>query len=280
MTPALLGLGLGAGLLLLADGLTSPPLPKDEATVDRSAIGRQVLVVAAAAAVAAIVWFTLSIAVLAVGAAVVVLAVRWMFIHERGRSLGEVAELAEMIARWLENVNDKVRSASHTVESALLAAAEETEGRFAPEFQAFADEMRTYGLDSAGRRLCDKLDHPLADKAVVSLMATRESGGIPIEALSALADAAQSEVNNARRLEAQLARSTTSAQLVTMAGLGLAVIAVVLFRGNLVIYKSLGGQVVLFVGLVLAAGSLWKVWDLARVESSRRYLRFEGRESQ
>lgn len=273
MSPTVIGLFFGVGLLLVVDGVVSPPRPSPDRS-DVSVMARRWgLVGPVAVGAGVVVWLVFDIAVVAVGAAVLIVVARWLMTRERGRSLSEVADLAEVIARWLENVSDKVRSASHTAESALLAASEEVTGPYGPPFHGFAEDMRVYGLDTAGQRLCEELDHPLADKAVVALLSARQSGGMPVEALGALADAAQSEMNNARRLAALLTSSHTSARLVVLFGSLLAVLALVLFRENLSVYTSVAGQVTLLVGLTIAAVSLWKVWDLSRVPPARRYLR-------
>lgn len=283
--PVVLGLLVGVGLVLvgvsLLPGRTSPTGPDGAA----GGLGRRRLTVdhlpnvvrtVAAATVGVLFWLVFQIPVLAVAAASAVV-VPSMVRHRTAvagtdvsaRNLGETAGT---VARWIEGVRDYLSTAS-TLQDALVRASHDVRGPHASDFHRFAGTLSgAGGFPVAAQELADELRSALADKALTALWIGGREGGDVHTALSLLAESAQVEADNARRIEAGLAGTRRLVKLVSVLCVVVLVLALFAFRENFEVYRSLGGQLMLAVGLGVIAVSWWAIWRMSKIEAPERLV--------
>ncbi len=282
-SPHLLGLALGVGIVLVVlSVMPRPAVVGVEVEPDRvggvrrrrlppgSLSNAAWLAGAVAAAVAVWVVFRLPVLAGAAGAVVVVpLVVRRAPTDTTARDMGETATT---VARWIEGVRDHLLTAS-TLQDALIRASDDVRGPHAVAFQRFAATLTTAGgYGPAAEDLADELRSALADKALTALCIGGRDGGDIQTALGLLAESAQTEADNARRIEAGLAGIRRLVRIVSVLCVGILVLALFAFRDNFEVYRSAGGQFLLAGGLAAIAGSWWGIWRMSRLEAPERLV--------
>ena len=276
---ALLGLGTGFGVLLVAMGLfggDSQPVggeggsPLSRVTGGRSPIDRRrvAVCVAVGVIVAVVTRWPVAAALSSVGAWVLPAIIGPDRDHAR-----RVARI-EAIATWTESLRDSLSGA------AGLEQAITTSGIEAPE--AIRDEVtrlstrlrRNWRLSAALRGFAAELADPTADLVVAGLlMAARGSAGQLGDVLSELATSARAKVASRQRIAASRKRNRTSARVIVGATLAMAAFLIVANRGYLAPFDTAIGQLVL-----LAAGTCFGLaffW-LSRLMTDRDTARILG----
>lgn len=284
--PHLLGLLLGIGLTLVAlsflpraqPAAAHPPPGDGWEGVGRRRWrprpGRTGKMVQVGAALFAGVgcWLVFRLPVLAVAATVAgaaPLLVRRRPTDVAARDLGETATT---VARWIEGVRDYLLTAS-TLQDALILASHDVRGPHARSFQRFAGALTgAGGYGPAAEDLANDLGSALADKALTALWIGGRDGGDIQTALGLLAESAQAEADNARRIEAGLAGTRRLVRIVSVLCLVILVLALFAFRENFGVYRSPGGQVLLSAGLAAMAGSWWGIWRMSKIEAPERLV--------
>ena len=282
--PTLLGLLLGVGLVLVVVSCL-PSRPVAEAGDDEQATTRRpltrdhaaTLILAIAAFLAAAVcWAVFALPVLSV-AAVAAVAVPVMVRRRVVRSGSEVTardlgETAGTVARWIEGIRDYLSTAS-TLQDALVRASLDVRGPHARDFQRFASSVTGVGgFPAAAEELAGSLRSALADKALTALWIGGRDGGDIHTALTLLADSAQVEADNARRIEAGLAGTRRLVRLVSVLCLVILGMALFAFRDNFGVYRSTTGQLMLAAGLTVIAVSWWSIWRMSKIETPERLV--------
>lgn len=282
--PTLLGLLLGVGLVLVAAGClpgrAASGMGDDERVVARRRLtGEQMATmgIALAAAVgAAVVWavFALPVLSLAVAAALV----GPVMVRRRATGAGaevtarDLGETADTVARWIEGIRDYLSTAS-SLQDAMVRASLDVRGPHTRSFQRFASSVSgTGGFPAAADELAGSLRSALADKALTALWIGGRDGGDVHTALTLLADSAQVEADNARRIEAGLAGTRRLVRLVSVLCLAILAVALFAFRDNFGVYRSPSGQLMLAVGLTVIAASWWSIWRMSRIETPERLV--------
>ncbi len=291
-SPVVLGLLFGLGLILIASSFFPiiGATPADPADLDGDGGGGRrvvrrwpgnilsmVVVAVGSVAAAGVFWVVFAIPVLSLAAAAAVVApslvrrrvARTTGVEVTARDLGETATT---VARWIEGVRDYLTTAA-TLQDALVPASLDVRGPHARDFQRFAATLSgAGGFPAAAQELADELRSALADKALTALWISGREGGDIETALSLLADSAQVEADNARRIEAGLAGTRRLVQLVSVLCLVIFVLALFAFRDNFGIYQSVMGQIILAVGLSVIAGSWWAIWRMSKIEAPERLV--------
>lgn len=271
---ALLGAGVGVGLLLMYLGLRG--VDEHPRTAPRRRVlpapdRRRLMVRALAACTVALAVGLLTGWV--VGAALAGLA-SWALPRVlRGDSdhTRRVTRI-EAIATWTEMVRDTL-SAAAGLEQAILATAPLAPAAIRGEIAVLAAGLeRGERLAPALRRLAHDLADPTADLVVAALVLAAERQARQLtELLGSLAGTAREQASMRLRIEASRARSRTSVRVIVATTITFAVAVVLLNRAYLATYDSLAGQVVLLgVGLLFAGGLAW----LARIATVSEPTRF------
>jgi len=249
---ALLGAGLGLGLLLVADGMRRQPRDNHRPPLHLS---RQQLLrlggcVAVAATVGAVTRWPVG-AVLA-GVACGVLP------RLLGTDRAHQAALArtEAVAAWAEMLRDNL-SAAAGLEQAILAAAAVPPAPIRAEVTDLAAAVRAgVRLPQALAAFRESLADPTADLVVRALsQAAHRQASRLADLLSELAEVARKRTAVRLRVAAGRARVRTSARVVTATTCVFAAGLVALNRGYLHAYDTAVGQLVLLaIGGLFAAG--------------------------
>ena len=277
----LLGLGVGAGLLLIVHGVRG--VDEDEVRPGRRRrawpwrtdprFGRWAAASAAAGVAAGAVtgWV--------VGGLLVALAV-----YGLPRMLGPDREQARQVARtqgiavWAEQLRDTLAAAAG-LEQAIVATAPAAPAAIREEIAALAARVeRRERLAPALRALADDLDDPLADLVIGALILAAEHQARQLSGLlGQLAATARAQVDMLGRVEVGRARMRTTMRVVVLTSLIFAGGLVLFNRSFLAPYSTAAGQLVLLaVGAIFAAGFVW-LKRMSSVQSPARFL--EGDEA-
>lgn len=278
--PPAIGLLFGLGLFLVIAAFAirpEPPDPDGEIAPRRKRPAftpASLLPIAAGVLVAALAWSIFQIPVLSIaGFAAVVLPGE---IRRRSSSTiataKDVGETANTVARWIESVRDYLQT-SGTLQDAMVRAALEVRGPHAQDFERFAATINgAGGFPRAAEELAAELENPLADKALTALWIGGREGGNLNQALSLLAESAQVEADNARRIEAERAGTRRLVRIIAILCVVIFVLALIGFRENFEVYRSAGGQMILGLGLSGIAFSLMNIWKMSRLEVQERLI--------
>ncbi|TCJ34655.1 type II secretion system F family protein [Parafrankia sp. BMG5.11] len=273
----LLGLGVGAGLLLIVYGWRGPDedagrprrrlvLPRPWRTNPR--FGRW----AAAAAAAGIVAGTVTGWV--VGGLLIAMAV-----YGLPRMLGPDREQARHVARtqgiavWAEQLRDTLAAAAG-LEQAIVATAPAAPAAIRGEIALLTARVeRRERLGPALRALADDLDDPLADLVIGALILASEHQARQLSGLlGQLAATARAQVDMLGRIEVGRARMRTTMRVVVVTSLVFAGGLVIFNRAFLEPYSTAAGQVVLLaVGMIFVAGFGW-LKRMSKIENPARFL--------
>jgi Flp pilus assembly protein TadB len=273
----LLGAVAGAGLLLVASGLTVQPAGPGRPSVPewvRPPLAwagrhrRRVVAAAAAGLLGAVVTGWPAAGVLAVVAAA---AVPGLVAPDRaGR---EETARVEAVAGWAEMLRDTLSAAAGLEQAIAVTAAVAPEAVAGPVSRLAGRLQAGWPLPAALRGFAEEAADPAADLvAAALLLAAEHPAGDLAGLLGALAASAREQAGMRVRVAAGRARTTSSVRTVVAATLVLAAGLAVLNRGYLAPYGTPGGQLVLLaVGGLFAAGFGW-LTRLARVPAAGRVL--------
>jgi hypothetical protein len=274
----LLGLGAGAGLLLIVYGWRGlpdddarrpgrmPALPRPWRTNPR--FGRWAAASAAAGIVAGAVtgWV--------VGGLLAVMAV-----YGLPRMLGPDREQARQVARtqgiavWAEQLRDTLAAAAG-LEQAIVATAPAAPAAIRGEIILLAARVeRRERLGPALRALAGDLADPLADLVIGALILASEHQARQLSGLlGQLAATARAQVDMLGRIEVGRARMRTTMRVVVVTSLVFAGGLVIFNRAFLAPYSTAFGQLVLLaVGLIFAGGFVW-LKRLSKIKNLGRFL--------
>jgi Flp pilus assembly protein TadB len=278
--PTVLGLLMGLGATLITLAFKTPTdSPGDQPTGNRPATWtprptRRTVMVVVGAAAAAAVWAIFQLPVLSIAAVVAVVAPGELSGRAGGtaRQPAAIAETATTVARWIETVRDYLQT-SATLTEAMIQASDDVQGRHRDAFARFAVTLTgAGGYERAADDLAAELDNALADKTLVALWIGNRDGGDLQAALGLLAESAQSEADNARRIEAGLAGNRRLIMIVLVLCVVILVLSLVAFRENFDIYRTIGGQAILAVGLTVIGFTWWSIWRLSNVSLPERLV--------
>lgn len=242
------GGGFGAGLCMIAAGLTGRDLTGGATRLGRVRPWR----VAAAVAVGAAVGVATGWPVAAVGAASASVALPRLFGGRRAREAA-VAK-TEAVASWTEMVRDAIGAASG-LEEALTATAAISPDPLRPAVTTLAARLQREPLASSLVAFGEEVAHPSADLVVAALtiaarMEASDLGGL----LSRLAEAIRGDARMRIRVEVGRARIRTATRVIVGVVAATIVLLIVLNRSYLGAYDSAAGQVVLAVVASIFAG--------------------------
>lgn len=272
LAAAVLGAGIGLGLLLTAAGLRgrrvlARPGPSSflAGLSDRLPLGR-IAIAAGAGLLAALATGWVAGALLVTAA---VLAVPRLV---GGRRQREVAVArTEAIASWTEMIRDSIAAASG-LEEAITATAPVAPEAIRSEVVLLVRRLRHASLPIALGAFADDVDHPSADLVVAALTiaATMEASDLT-GLLSRLAESIRGEARMRIRVEVDRAKLRTATKII----LGVVAASIVFLaafnRDYLSAYDGPLGQVVLLVvGAIFAAGG-WLLVRMAEVELPPRF---------
>lgn len=259
------GIGVGAGLLLLASGARLSPAcrPRSPLTVAPARVTRAV---AAAVVVLAMTGWPVA----ALGAA----ALAWWSSDLLGgnRSTDRAVDRTEAIAAWTEMLRDTM-TAAHGLESAIAATAPVAPSTIQPEIEILATRLTYQPLDTALLGLADDLDHPIGDLIVAALVSASRSAVRDLAALlGSLAATARDEATMQLRVAAARARTHTAVRVIagctTLTAAGL----VVLNPSYVDVYADVAGQTVLAIVIGCWALALWWLSAMSRFDRPERFL--------
>ncbi|WP_322751519.1 MULTISPECIES: pilus assembly protein TadB [unclassified Frankia] len=270
----LLGVGVGAGLLLIVYGWRGVPVDAVRPPRRRVLpwhgdphIGRRAAAAVAAGIVAGAVtgWI--------VGGLLIALAVLGIprilgTDHEQIRHVART----QAIAVWAEQLRDTLAAAAG-LEQAILATASAAPAAIRPEVTLLAARIdRRERVGPALYGLAEDLDDPLADLVIGALiLATRHQARQLSGLLGQLAATARAQVDMLGRIEVGRARMRTTMRVVVATSLVFAGGLVVFNRDFLAPYNTAVGQLVLLaVGAIFTAGFVW----LTRMSTIRKPVRF------
>ncbi|ROP37304.1 Flp pilus assembly protein TadB [Saccharothrix texasensis] len=277
---ALLGVGVGVGLLLVIVGWRgveanrrSGPFARARSRATQAAPRdqRQALRIGLAGAVGVL---TGVVTGWVVGAALAGLAL-WALPRVLGRDPRHVRRVAriEAIATWTEMLRDTL-SAAAGLEQAILATAPLAPPAIRGEIIDLAVGIGNGDrLAPSLRQLANRLGDPTGDLVIAALVLAAEQQARQLgDLLGSLAHTAREQASMRMRVEAGRARTRTSVRVIVGTTLCFAVAVVLLNRPYLSAYDSATGQVVLLgIGVVFGLGFAWLV-RVAKVTEPDRFL--------
>ena len=253
---ALLGGGIGLGLLLLTAGLRGRT-PSAARKARRRLSRRQLRQLAAAAGTALLVLIVTRWIAAGVGAALLVLSWDRVFGGTR-RSRTATARL-DALAAWTESLRDLVATGIALPE-ALPASVSSSSAVLRPALDRLCERLASRdGLEDALRALGDDLDDGGADLVVAALLLNSRAQGRALEAvLTALASSLRSELHVRRTVEAERRSTRKAVQIVVTVTLATALGLRLANPVYVEPYATAAGQVVLaIVAAVFATGFAW-----------------------
>lgn len=252
LTPALLGLGVGAGVLMLVVGVrgtvTDPSRPPTRmarwlAMARDPAHARRLL--AAVAVGIATMWATgWPVAALAGG----LLVLMWPALF--GGAAAEARRIAslEALVVWTESLRDVV-SAHASLEQAIPATTSGAPELIRPSLIRLVGRIRAQvPLQRALRMLASELDDPSAGLVIMTLILNvRRRGTRLADVLTGLTTSAREELEMRRRITAERAQLRRGVQLIVGVTVVVAVFLVVANPAYVAPYSSVQGQAVLLL---------------------------------
>lgn len=277
---ALLGVGVGVGLLLMVTGWrgVDPDRP-------RRALTRRALSGSGDQRRTRRLALTLAVGVLTgvatgwiVGAVLAGLAL-WSLPGVLGRDLDYTRRVhrIEGIATWTEMLRDTL-SAAAGLEQAILATAPLAPVSIRREITELAARLDNgERLAPCLRMVADQLGDPTGDLVIASLVLAAEQHARQLgDLLGSLAHAARQQASMRMRVEASRTRTRTSVRIIVGTTLAFAVTVVLLNRSYLSAYDSTPGQVILLgIGGLFGLGFAW-LGRIAKVAEPARFLSLAG----
>jgi tight adherence protein B len=249
-----LGAGVAAGILLIAHGLNPTDRPPGPPRWRLSRPDTIRVAGALAAAAAAGLLTRWPVGALLAGAAT------WLLPRVMGADRHHKQAMArtDAVASFSEMLRDNLAAAAG-LEQAILAAADVAPQPIAAEVRILAADVRSgMRLPDALVRFRTAMNDPVADLIVAALhQAAQRQASRLADLLSTLADIARRATIVRLRVVAARARVRTSARVITVTTLAMAVGLALLNRDYLAPYNTLLGQLILLaVGGLFAVGFL------------------------
>lgn len=281
---ALLGLGTGAGLLLVVRGWRAPADDRPSfwrRTWDRHAQGarddrHRLLRIVLALATGVL---TRLMTGWVVGAVLAGLAV-WALPRLLGRDPGQARRVAriEAIATWTEMLRDTLTAAAG-LNQAILATAPLAPPAIRSEIGELAVRLENgERLAPALRALAARLADPTGDLVIAALVLAAEHHARHLaDLLGSLAHTARDQASMRLRVEAGRARTRTSVRVIVGTTLTFATGLVVLNRGYLSAFDTVTGQLVLLaIGVLFGLGFAWLSRIARTTNEPDRFLHTAG----
>lgn len=276
---ALLGLGTGVGLLLLAVGLAprgpaQPPSPASSWAWSRrwtrvGGVDRRRVAVAVAVGTAVALVTRWPVGALLAGA-----GAGWLpVILGPDRAHTHHVRRLEALAVWTESLRDNLAAAAG-LEQALTASAAQAPEAIGEQVRRLALRLhRSWRLPQALRAFAEDLADPTADLVVAGLLlAASGNAGQLREVFGELAEATRATVASRQRVAAGRQRTRTSARVIVGTTLGMAAALATLNRSYLQPFDSLTGQLMLLVVGACFAGAFGWLGHLMRDRGRARVL--------
>ncbi len=268
---AVLGAGVGLGLLLIVQGIRGRRiLPTSDrffpsGTSAAAATAWLVGALMAGLIVLAITrWIGAGIGVVMVG-----LTLPWFFGGAR-LTKGEI-DRTQAVATWAEMVRDNMAGAAG-LEQALMAAADIAPPAIANEVRVFANELEARPIAEALALLGERLESPAADLVVVSLAnAARMEGRDLGPLLTRLAESIRGDVRMRMRVQVGRTRIQTSSKIV-LGVIGFTIgLVYATSRDLLQVYDTAEGQIWLIGVFAMFIASLGLMKYFAQIQMPERF---------
>jgi len=280
---AVLGLGLGVGLVLIASAFVVPRRPvRPRAATLRPLLARAGLSevrpggLVAVSVVCAVVAF-LAVQVLSrtvpVALAFSCIGAYLPFAALRGRARRRQREFAEVWPEAVDNLASGIR-AGLALPEALAGLAVRGPEPLREPFAAFALDYQASGrfVDSLDR-LKERLADPVGDRVVEALRVAREVGGGDLgRLLRSLSSFLREDARTRSELESRQAWTVNGARLAVSAP-WLVLLLLSFQRDVIARYATGAGVLVLLVGAAMCAAAYWLMMRIGRLPSERRILR-------
>ncbi|MHB8533260.1 MAG: type II secretion system F family protein [Solirubrobacteraceae bacterium] len=271
---ALSGALCGLGLVLVVMGIrgvdptAAPRWRISRAQIDRAAL-RVCLALLAGVVVGVITgWPVMALATVALGLA------GPRLLGTRGARERRVARLAA-VASWAEMIRDTL-SAGLGIETAIRASADAAPLPIRAEVELLAAELHgPEMLEDALRRFAGRVDNPTCDRVVAALLLPRGAGTLS-QRLTAIAEAAQRDVDMRARVDAEREGTRWTARLVVVITAAMALGLALFSRDYLQPYGSAAGQLVLLLVVALFAVGYWWLGRISDEPSPPRLVVGEG----
>ena len=279
---AVLGLGVGVGLVLIASAFVVPRAPRQQrGSSVRMLLARAGLVevspvgLITVALVCGLVSFV-AVQVLS-GTAPVSLAFGCIgcylpFALLRGRARRRQREFAEVWPEAVDNLASGIR-AGLALPEALAALAVRGPEPLRPAFAAFALDYQASGrfADSLGR-LKVRLADPVGDRVIEALRVAREVGGGDLgRLLRSLSSFLREDARTRSELESRQAWTVNGARLAVSAPW--LVLLMLSFQHDVIRrYAAGAGVLVLLFGAAMCASAYWLMMRIGRLPAERRIL--------
>lgn len=271
---ALLGAGIGLGVLLVVAGMTGRAVlgstdGQRTRRLGSFASSARVRDVAVAVGFALLVMLLTGWPVGGVLAGGAALAAPRLL---GGRAARESAVArTEAIASWTELIRDSIAAASG-LEEAIMATSPIAPAAIRREVSLLATRLRHSSLPDALAAFGDDVRHPSADLVVAALtIAARMEASDLSGLLSRLAESIRGEARMRIRVEVGRARIRTAAKIIVGVVIATVVLLAGLNREYLEPYGSALGQVVLLVVAAIFATGGWLLVRMAGIELPERF---------
>lgn len=268
---AILGAGIGAGLLLVINAIRSEA-PDSRAS---SSLLNRLPGDASERAIRA-----------AIGAALLGIPTRWPIAFVGGALLGwwfkdlfggeasrrQNIARTEAIASWTEMLRDTIASA-HGLEETLTTSASVAPDAIKPEVVKLATALEHQDLKVCLRQFATDLAHPTGDLVVAALILAADGSPKDLgELLGTLAVATRDEAGMYLRVDAARARMRTAVKVIALSTVVTAVGLALINQDYLEAYGDVTGQAVL--ALIVATWSASLVWlnGMSRFDQPERFF--------
>ncbi|CAN5194014.1 type II secretion system F family protein [soil metagenome] len=276
-----LGLGVGAGLLLVWTALSAPysdatsrPSGRLRRMLDQAGLGGTstagLIAVCLASAVVAFLTMQVVSGTVTVAAAFALLAAYLPLAVVSGRSRSRLRELAEVWPEAVDNLSSAVR-AGLSLPEALIALGHRGPEPLREPFTVFATDYQVTGrFGESLDRLKERLADPVGDRVVEGLRIAREVGGGELgNLLRNLSGYLRDEARTRSELESRQSWAVAGARLAVAAPW--LVLLMLSFQGDVIDrYASVSGAVVLGVGGALSLVAYRLMVRIGRLPVERR----------
>lgn len=271
----LLGLGIGAGLLVLvrawyASGREVRSMPSRRGLRHVRRRDHIVRWLAGASATGLLVG---AITGWVVGGLLAAMAVWSLPRILSGTTIKTETARIEGIAGWTEMLRDTLAAAAG-LEQTIMATAHTTPKSIRSQVQGLVVRLASgKRLTASLRRLADDLADPMADMVIAALMLASEHQARQLAPLlGELAATARAQVEMRQRIEASRARTQTTLRVVVITTLSFASGLILLNPEFLAPYDTVTGQLVLLsIGALFTAAFAW-LRRMARIEEPERFF--------
>lgn len=179
----------------------------------------------------------------------------------------------EALAAWIDSVRDTIATGTALPE-ALPASLHTAHPLIAPALRDLVARMQVREpVDAALLAFADDLDDTTADEVVAALVLNARTQGRQLKAvLGALSTATRRNIQARQRIESDRRGSRRSVQVIVAVTAFVAGALAMLNPTYVAPYRTVLGQLVLFVVVALFAGGLWWIRSIADFEQPRRFL--------